>query len=207
MKIFLKTVLLSFLIVPLVSSASIPAFPMTFWGEVSVDSVAAPAGSIVRVYAEAVEVGQITVTEAGVYGYTEPTRQKLLVGEGDGVLTFTIQSPDINNGIETKGTSPVTHPSFIAGETTELNINFDIAEEVVAPSGGGGSSSSGGGGGGSSRKKVDEVAGVEELVLGISTTTPFAESSEEDKKIELQKQIIEILTQIIVLLKQKMLLG
>ena len=202
MKIFLKTVLLSFLIVPLVSSASIPAFPMTFWGEVSVDSVAAPAGSIVRVYAEAVEVGQITVTEAGVYGYTEPTRQKLLVGEGDGVLTFTIQSPDINNGIETKGTSPVTHPSFIAGETTELNINFDIAEEVVASSGGGGSSSSGGGGGGSSSKKIEKAT---EQVLGAATSTENL--TEEEQKIELQKKLIEILTLLISLLQQKMLLG
>ena len=202
MKIFLKTVLLSFLIVPLVSSASIPAFPMTFWGEVSVDSVAAPAGSIVRVYAEAVEVGQITVTEAGVYGYTEPTRQKLLVGEGDGVLTFTIQSPDINNGIETKGTSPVTHPSFIAGETVELNINVDIAEEVVAPSGGGGSSSSGGGGGGSSSKKIENAT---EQVLGAATSTENL--TEEEQKIELQKKLIEILTLLISLLQQKILLG
>jgi len=202
MKIFLKTVLLSFLIVPLVSSASIPAFPMTFWGEVSVDSVAAPAGSIVRVYAEAVEVGQITVTEAGVYGYTEPTRQKLLVGEGDGVLTFTIQSPNINNGIETKGTTPVNHPSFIAGETVELNINVDIAEEVVAPSGGGGSSSSGGGGGGSSSKKIENAT---EQVLGAATSTENL--TEEEQKIELQKKLIEILTLLISLLQQKILLG
>jgi len=201
MKIFLKTVLLSFLIVPLVSSASIPAFPMTFWGEVSVDSAAAPAGSIVRVYAEAVEVGQITVTEAGVYGYTEPTKQKLIVGEGVGVLKFTIETPSVNNGVETEGSSVLTHAGFVSSETFQKNLAFVIAEPVSRSSGGGG------GGGGSSREKVDEVAGVEELVLGISTTTPFAELSEEDKKIELQKQIIEILTQIIVLLKQKMLLG
>jgi hypothetical protein len=175
---------------------------MTFWGEVSVDSVAAPAGSIVRVYAEAVEVGQITVTEAGVYGYTEPTRQKLLVGEGDGVLTFTIQSPNINNGIETKGTTPVNHPSFIAGETVELNINVDIAEEVVAPSGGGGSSSSGGGGGGSSSKKIENAT---EQVLGAATSTENL--TEEEQKIELQKKLIEILTLLISLLQQKILLG
>jgi hypothetical protein len=42
--------------------------------------------------------------------------------------------------------------------------------------------------------------------LGISTTTtPFAELSEEEKKIELQKQLIMLLTQLISLLQQKIL--
>jgi len=67
-------------------------------------------------------------------------------------------------------------------------------------------SSSGGGGGGSSRNRVSEEVDTAELVLGISTTTtPFAELSEEEKKIELQKQLIMLLTQLISLLQQKIL--
>jgi hypothetical protein len=190
-----------FLLLPVVSFASVPDFPMAFWGEVTIDGVAAPAGSIVRVYDAVTQVGEIILLEDGVYGYTAPTKQKLIVGEGQGVLTFKIESPSINGGAETGGLSSIVYPGFVSGETVELNLTFDVTEEVIIPPSSSGSSSSGGGGGGS-RRTIDTPT---ELVLGVSTSTESL--TEEEQKIVLQKKLIELLTLLIVLLKQQMLIG
>lgn len=198
MKILLS---LALLFVPMVSFAAIPDFPMAFWGTVTVDGTIAPAGSVVRVYDESVKVGEIEVGESGVYGYTEPTKQKLIVGSGEGELTFTIQSTSINGGVETGGTQVITYSGFVSGETIEKNLDFDVEQEPVVSSGGGGGSSSSGGGS-SSRKKVETPT---ELVLGVATSTE--NMSEEEQKIILQKKLIELLTLLISLLQQKMLLG
>jgi subtilisin family serine protease len=88
----------------------------------------------------------------------------------------------------------------VAGNEASTTRSVVVSEPAPAPS------SSGGGGGGSSRNRVSEEVDTAELVLGISTTTtPFAELSEEEKKIELQKQLIMLLTQLISLLQQKIL--
>lgn len=200
MKILLS---LALFLVPVVSFASIPDFPMAFWGSAMVDGVAAPSGSVIRVYDDSTKVGEVVIQDSGVYGYTEPTKQKLVVGSGAGELTFTIQAASINGGVETSGISALTYAGFVSGETVEKDLDFDVTAEVVASSGGGDSSSSGGGGG-SSKKKVTEPTGQ---VLGVSTTTSLADLSEEEQKIALQKQLIELLTLLISLLKQKMLLG
>lgn len=196
----MKTLLsLALFFIPVISFASMPDFPMSFWGTVTVDGAVVPSGSIIRVYDESTVVGEVVVQESGVYGYTEPTKQKLIVGTGAGELTFKVQSASINGGAETGGISPVTYNGFISGETVQKNLLFVVTE--VSSSDEGSSSS---GGGGSSKKKVVKPA---ELVLGVASSTPTTTPSEEEKKIELQKQLIQILTQLIALLKQKMLLG
>jgi hypothetical protein len=192
-----KHLLIAFVFLPAFAFAEMPAFPMAFWGSATVDGVAVPSGSIIRVYDDSIKVGEVQVQEAGVYGYTEPTKQKLVVSEAVGTLTFTIQASSINGGVEVEGITPVTHAGFVSGETLQKSLDFDIAPTVVVTSGG---SSSGGGGGGSSKKKVEPP---KELVLGIASTT----LSEPEQKIILQKQLIELLTLLISLLKQKMLLG
>ena len=193
-----KFLLIAFAFFPVFAFAEMPDFPMTFWGNATVDGVVAPIGATVRVYTGSIEVGQVILQENGVYGYTEPTKQKLVVGESSGTLTFTVQSASINGGVETQGISPVTHSGFISGVTVEK----DLAFVTKTSSGGGGSG--GGGGGGSSKKKIVTPS---ELVMAISTTTPISILSEDEKKIELQKQLIQLLTQLIVLLKFKLSLA
>jgi hypothetical protein len=195
-----KILIIALFLLPVTGFAqSVPDFPMAFWGEVTVDEAPAPAGSIIRVYDEASVVGEVTVQEAGVYGYTSPTKQKLVLGEGAGTLTFAIESPTINNGAETQGLTPITHEGFVSGATVEFNLAFDVLEEVIEEpprsSGGGGG---GGGGGGRSRTTAPD-----EQVLGVATTS-FEGLSEEEIKIELQKQIIALLTQLLALLQQQL---
>lgn len=125
-----------------------PAFPMAFWGTVTTNGTAAPVGSVVRAYYGSTLVGTATVQEAGVYGYTEPTKQKLIVAEGTGAITFKIQTAGFNSGSETTGDTAITQSSFTSGLTVEKNLAFTITPPSTGGSGGGGGSSSGGGGGG-----------------------------------------------------------
>ncbi len=187
------------MLLPSIALASMPAFPMAFWGTVSIDGSLAPAGSIVRVYDGVTEVGKITVQETGVYGYTEPTKQKLVVGEAQGTLTFTIQTTSVNAGIETQGLTLISHPSFESGETINKNLAFTTS--VVANN----QPSSSGGGGGGGKPKVKEVP-VSSLVLGTSTSTSSSSQplSKDELRITLQKQLIILLTQLISLLQLQM---
>lgn len=188
-------ILTTLFLIPTLTFASVPDFPMAFWGTATVDGVAVPTGAIVRVYGGTVKIGEATVQSGGVYGYTESTKQKLVVGEATGVLTFSIQSATINSGVETKGLTVVTHPSFVSGETVNKNLTFTTHAVITPPvsSGGGG-----GGGGGKSKSKVKP----NELVLGSATST----LSEADRNIALQKQIISLLSQLISLLQKKIAL-
>lgn len=192
-----KIFLLAILLLPSVTFAqSFPDFPMSFWGTVTVDGVNAPAGAVVRVYADTEKLGEAAVQAGGVYGYTEPMKQKLVVAEGEGALTFTIQATGINGGVETQGLTPITYSGFDSGETVNKNLAFKITN--TQPSSGG--SSGGGGGGGGSKKK--NVATEQPLVLGSATST----LSEVEQRIVMQKQIIALLTQLIQLLTLKLAL-
>ncbi len=195
----MKTLIIAtLLLIPALTFASVPDFPMAFWGTATVDGIPAPTGAIVRVYHGTVKVGEATVRSGGVYGYTEPTKQKLVVGEATGVLTFSIQSAAINGGAETQGLTSVTHPSFVSGETVNKNLAFTTRAVVAPPA----SSSGGGGGGGGGKGKSKAKVTPNELVLGSATST----LSEADRNIALQKQIISLLSQLISLLQKKIAL-
>jgi hypothetical protein len=144
-----KILLTTLFLFPLLSFASsIPAFPMAFWGSASIDGQSAPVGTVVKTYYGSTLAGQVVVNELGVYGYTEPTKQKLIVSEGSGQITFKVQSSSINSGNETTGLTPITYTAFTSGITVNKNLAFVtvVVTPPTPPSGGGG----GGGGGGSS---------------------------------------------------------
>ncbi len=185
---------------------SLPAFPMSFWGEVTIDGVAAPVGSTVRVYEGEKKVGEVVVQNEGVYGYTDPVKQKLVVEESEGVLNFTIQSSSINDGVETKGLVAITYPEFKSSEAVNKDLGFTVTAQeppvvvVEEPK-----KKSSGGGGGGNKNKVKAKLPATELVLGASTSTASTSVlSEEEKKIMLQKQLIALLSQLIILLQMKM---
>lgn len=131
------------MIVPLLSFASIPEYPMAFWGNIKINDKDAKIGTIVRAYYGSTLAGEIEVKEGGVYGYTDSTKQKLLVASGDGKITFKIQQADFNNGKETTGDNLQIYSSFISGETVELNLSFKKKISISGGGGGGGGSSSG----------------------------------------------------------------
>jgi hypothetical protein len=190
-----KLLLIGIFCLPLTASAQVPAFPMSFWGNVTINGSAVPVGTIVRVYYGNELAGSVTAQEAGVYGYTEPTKQKLVVGQGEGVLTFKVQSPSHNSGQETAGSSAVTYSSFTSGLTTNLNLAFTIPAPVLSPSGGGRSGGGGVSGGGS-------TAIAAPVIPGDAMAAPL--DSTKVVQIELiKKQLVLLLTQLILMLQEE----
>lgn len=149
-----KYLLIALIVFPLVSSASIPNFPMSFFGSATINDIAVSEGTKIRAYYGTVDqynlVGEITVKESGVYGYALSTGQKLLIKEGEGRIIFTFQSPVILNNQETLGINEVFYTNFESGVTKVLNMEFvyEVAPPSLPPP------SNGGGGGGGGRRTV-----------------------------------------------------
>lgn len=187
--------LIAILFLPSFASASIPSFPAAFWGRVTINGKPAPIGTEIRAYYGAELAGSVTVNEEGVYGYTEPSKQKLVIGEGEGPITFTVRSHDHNSGNETAGNDPVVYSGFTPAETIQKDLSFVISVSDSSNNSSGGSnggSRSRSSGGGSSN---DQSSGQ---VLGAATTA-------SDMTI-LRKQLIAALTQLVLLLQQKLAL-
>ena len=121
------------LLLPLATSASvIPAFPMSFYGNVTINATSAPIGTVIRAYYGTTFGGLVNVSEAGIYGYNNPSKQQLLVSEGTGTLRFTIESNAINGGIETEGSSTLTYAAFAPGDAISKDLKFTYP--IPAPS-------------------------------------------------------------------------
>jgi hypothetical protein len=138
-----------------------PDFPMAFWGNVSIDDAPAPVGTITRAYYGNVLAGEVTVRETGVYGYTEPTKQKLVLANGNGQITFKIKLSA--SGIETGGLIPPTYSEFLSGSTINKNLVFYISQasnNSSNPITGGG----GGGGGGGTTTTVTSTIGTNQQI-------------------------------------------
>ncbi len=167
----MKKLLIAFVlfVAPAMASAAMPAFPMSFWGNVTIDGAPAPTGTVVRAYYGAELAGSVTTQEAGVYGYTEPIKQKLLVGEGDGLITFSVQKPSES---EVQGITPVTQSEFVSGETVQKNLAFvTVTAPTPVPEDKPRSNRSRGGGGRgrSDRTRTGLVLGAETLKTGSFT--------------------------------------
>ncbi len=120
-----KLLLLSLFLLPFISSAqSLPKFPMAFYGEVTIDNIVAPAGTVVKAYYGNTFAGESTVDSSGAYGYASSTANKLLVGEGSGIITFTFQSASILFGQESLGNITLSHSGFEEGISVLKNLNF-----------------------------------------------------------------------------------
>lgn len=101
---------------------AMPSYPMAFWGSITVDGVVAPVGTVVTVYdASSTLLGEVTVSESGVYGYDSPVKQKLLVAEGVGSITF---KEKVSGSTEIVGCSAIIYPGFVSGLTEEKNLAF-----------------------------------------------------------------------------------
>jgi len=130
-----KLIIISLFLLPMVSFCAMPAFPMAFWGTVTLNGSLAPVETVVRAYYGDILAGQVVVEESGIYGYTESIKQKLIMSEGIGQLSFTIQSAGINGGSETSGCGMVSYTGFTSGLTVEKNLVFNTTE--CGSSGGG----------------------------------------------------------------------
>jgi hypothetical protein len=162
-KIFFVYLLL--FLAPLVTRADVPDFPMSFYGGVTINGAAAAVGTVVRAYYGSILAGEVTVTEAGVYGSAASTAQKLLVANGTGVISFTVIAAAINGGVETGGTTSLTYPGFVTDGSVNLDLPFIFTTTSRRTSSGGG----GGGGGSSASKAVAYVQVSDNKISSFST--------------------------------------
>ncbi len=113
---------------------------MAFWGNISIDGSPATTGTLVRAYyATSTLAGEITVKESGIYGYNDSLKQKLIVSEGQGMITFKV----VINGSETAGLIGQSEQLFSSGLTKQKDLAFKITNTVVPPPVGGGGTGGG----------------------------------------------------------------
>ncbi len=159
-------------------ASSIPAFPMSFWGNVTINGNQAPVGTIVRAYYGTDLAGQVTVQDAGVYGYTDSTKQKLVVGEATGTISFTVQSPAYNSGAETAGSAAITYQGFTSGATVNLNLSFTVPTPTSSSTGGGGPApapvTTSSGGNNSGGVISGSIASSTTAIIPVASTTPVS---------------------------------
>jgi hypothetical protein len=106
---------------------------MSFYGTATVNGASAPTGTIIRAYYGITLAGEVTLTEAGVYGYNSPTAQQLLIAEGTGTIRFTVKDPAINGGVETEGDAVHNYVGFISGEHVAKNFAFTWTAPTPTP--------------------------------------------------------------------------
>ena len=126
-----------------IAEDSFPSFPMAFYGEANLNGLPLPAGSKIQAYSGATLLGEISLSNVGVYGYDDPIKTKLVVGtfSGDVVFKYMLAGSTSQTGCSVQE----YNGSFVSGSSILKNLSFSTNCNSVNSGGGGG----GGGGGGS----------------------------------------------------------
>lgn len=190
MKKFIPIILF---VLPLFVSADLPAFPMAFYGTATLNGMNAPEGTVIKAYYGNTLAGEVSVDANGSYGYLASTAQKLLVGEGNGVIIFKFQSSSILNGAESSGNQSVTYSAFESGAIKNLNMAFAYELPVASSVSSGGRSRGGGGGGATITSQIP----IGPAVLGVAT-------SREAQILLIKAQIQVLLAQLVQLLQAQL---
>jgi hypothetical protein len=131
------------------AESSFPKFPMTFWGQATLNGNPLPQGTLIAAFISDIKVGEVAMSEDGIYGYNHPFETRLLVAEYSGSsLLFKYRKVGDSDYIA-GSTNVVYVNNFEPGKVIELNLGFTKQITVPTPPpstprGGGG----GGGGGG-----------------------------------------------------------
>ena len=117
---------------PYVATAeSFPAFPMSFYGEAKLNNNSLLAGTKIQAYGNNILVGEVVVQENGIYGYNNPVKSKLVIGEYSGEeLIFKYMFPNTSE-VLTSGIPVVYKDDFKTGETVKFDIHF--MEQTLVP--------------------------------------------------------------------------
>ena len=137
MKKLLISVLGLILLFPLAVSAT-PPFPMNFYGDVIINDVNAPVGSVIKAYDSNDNLlAQFTLTQAGVYGNsdrTQPESAKLAVPTYVGsAVVFKINSPQYDGDVQLSDTE-LYSAAFSEFENVSKNLAFTGATATAVAS-------------------------------------------------------------------------
>ncbi len=120
----MRTTILLILILALAGPASaVPVLPAEFWGTVSIDGSAAPAGTVITARIDDSDCGTLTTAAAGVYGGEALFDERLLVSGEDTDAGKTIAF--FVNGVPAAETA-------IYGPGTSARLDLAVASEGAA---------------------------------------------------------------------------
>ena len=138
MKKILFTLILFLLPLPLLAQEAFPSFPMAFYGNANLNSTGLPAGTIIQAYNNDQLLGEVILIEAGIYGYDNPTKIRLIIKEytiGDVIFKYILPS----TSEASTGNNILKYTAgYISGETIKLDLNFTKQSLPTSPSPGGG---------------------------------------------------------------------
>jgi uncharacterized protein YjdB len=114
-------------------AGAVPAFPMNFWGNVTINGDDAPNGSVIGAYnASDTLIAQFTVATTGAYGSEDRTvaeSAKLSISEYTGdSLTFKLNSPSYDNNAILADTQ-----SYVGAFQAENHQNKNLAFTGATP--------------------------------------------------------------------------
>ena len=177
-----------------------PSFPMSFYGEAKLDNNNLLAGTKIQAYSNNILVGEVVMQEDGIYGYSNPTKSKLVIGEyGGEELVFKYVLPNTSE-VLTSGIPVVYQYDFETGKAVKFDIHF--MDQISAPYCGDGtcngdetcsscssdcgSCPSSGGGGGSYSPPTSQTANNAPLQISSSQKGTLTQSLNNENKVKLE---------------------
>lgn len=126
MKEIKKILILSIMIFassPVLANLSFPEFPMAFYGTATLNGENIEKDSKVQAYCDGVLIGEVKLTENGIYGYENSSKTKLLASECSNNVLFKYipkgSTNALNGAVQIKYTD-----IFESGKVLNKNLNF-----------------------------------------------------------------------------------
>ncbi|NOQ56288.1 MAG: tandem-95 repeat protein, partial [Nanohaloarchaea archaeon] len=105
---------------------AVPSLPYFMYGEITINDISAPTGTIVEAWSDDTLCGSTATTEKGFYG--TPAWNRLIINcDADKTLTFRAKSPAMDSYATTAQTSTIQ-----SGEIDIINLNF-IWDGIIEP--------------------------------------------------------------------------
>jgi hypothetical protein len=113
---------------------SFPSFPMAFWGTADINGRALAVGTEIQAYCGTSLIGEVTMAENGIYGYTDSTKIKLLISSCSGGITFEYVLPNTITAL-TGATALQYTDGFVSGQIVNENLNFITTQSCTISNG------------------------------------------------------------------------
>ncbi|NOQ55712.1 MAG: hypothetical protein GQ477_02795, partial [Nanohaloarchaea archaeon] len=96
------------------------------YGEITIDGISAPTGTLIEAWSNETLRGNMTTTEVGLYGTPEGNRL-IMAGVNDENITFRAKGPDMDTYALSNKTI-----IFVAGAVENITLHF-VSETIVPP--------------------------------------------------------------------------
>ncbi|MFA7285751.1 MAG: peptidoglycan-binding domain-containing protein [Candidatus Paceibacterota bacterium] len=194
------------------ANTSFPSFPMAFYGTATINGENLEKDSKVQAYCNSDLIGEVKLTENGIYGYENASKSKLLASECTGDILFKYIPKNLNTALIGAELNKYIE-AFESGKVVNKNLNFTTKRTCSVTNGTGSQnwendnnwgqclviscnanytkngnsctavqSSGGGGGGGGGSVYIAPV------IITTNTVNPIIENKTEENKITITEK-------------------